>query len=225
MENKPIPVIDLFAGPGGLGEGFSAAGGRKRAGYFQVHLSIEKDSVAYTTLRLRSFFRKFPYGKAPKKYYDLLRGEIESRELFNKYPKEARAAENEVWCAELGGRKTPGSEVDNRIKHAIGNSDKWVLIGGPPCQAYSIIGRSRNRAVKGYRIEADKRHSLYQEYLRIIYRHWPPVFVMENVKGLLSSRANGNGLFSQILSDLKNPAAIYKQSNVYLFSNFCGVLY
>ncbi|MDC0322258.1 hypothetical protein OAL55_02720, partial [Verrucomicrobiales bacterium] len=71
---QPIPVIDLFAGPGGLGEGFTSEfGGRSRK--FEIKLSIEKDEVAHKTLRLRAFFRQFQEGEAPDLYYKYLRGE------------------------------------------------------------------------------------------------------------------------------------------------------
>ena len=59
-----IPVIDVFAGPGGLGEGFSALrDSRSGLPIFKIALSIEKDHVAHLTLRLRSFFRQFPDGQ------------------------------------------------------------------------------------------------------------------------------------------------------------------
>jgi DNA (cytosine-5)-methyltransferase 1 len=63
----------------------------------------------------------------------------------------------------------------------VGRAECWVLIGGPPCQAYSIAARSRNRGIPGYRLEDDRRQRLYEEYLRIVADVWPPVFVMENV--------------------------------------------
>jgi len=52
--SKTIPIIDLFAGPGGLGEGFSAY--KSEGASFKIKLSIEKDAAAHKTLRLRSFF-------------------------------------------------------------------------------------------------------------------------------------------------------------------------
>ena len=68
---KIIPVIDLFAGPGGLGEGFSSfAYNRKKI--FNIKISIEKEKYAHETLELRSFYRKFKDGEAPKEYYDVL---------------------------------------------------------------------------------------------------------------------------------------------------------
>lgn len=201
----PIQVIDLFAGPGGLGEGFSVFCRNEGKKCFQISLSVEKDKFAHATLLLRSFFRQFEQNKVPDEYYAYLRREITRKELFEIYRMEAQKAEFEAWEAELGGETLPDRIVDQRIKEALGQADKWVLIGGPPCQAYSTVGRSRNRAIKGYKPEEDDRHFLYREYLRIISKHWPPVFIMENVKGLLSSVVNGSNIFDSILRDLHNP--------------------
>ncbi len=78
----PIPVIDLFAGPGGLGEGFSSLlnGAGERA--FKIKLSIEMDEQAHRTLELRAFFREFPVGEVPQDYYDYLARKISREELF-----------------------------------------------------------------------------------------------------------------------------------------------
>jgi len=69
-----IPVIDLFAGPGGLSEGFASyCFGTDRP--FRIRLSIEKDIWAHQTLELRAFFRQFG-SRVPEDYYGLLRGEF-----------------------------------------------------------------------------------------------------------------------------------------------------
>jgi DNA (cytosine-5)-methyltransferase 1 len=201
----PIPVIDVFAGPGGLGEGFASLQDSEGQSPFKVCLSIEKDPVAYMTLHLRSFFRQFDHGGVPDDYYEYLRGNIGKEQLFKKYPEEAKNAEQEVWLAELGGEKVDHQEADMRIRNALTGHEKWVLIGGPPCQAYSLIGRSRMKKVKPHEFEKDKRHLLYREYLHIIAAHGPTVFIMENVPGMLSSRINGENIFEKILRDLRNP--------------------
>jgi DNA (cytosine-5)-methyltransferase 1 len=200
-----IPVIDLFAGPGGLGEGFSRSVGPDGSPAFKIRLSIEKDEHAHRTLQLRSFFRQFPHGKAPDDYYECLQGELTVNELFAKHPQAASAAQKEAWLAELGSEHTPASEVKARITTALDGKKEWVLIGGPPCQAYSLAGRSRNRGIKNYTLEGDPKHNLYTEYLRIIADHWPTVFVMENVPGLLSARVSNQGMFERILGDLEAP--------------------
>lgn len=213
-----IPVIDLFAGPGGLGEGFSRypLGAGKR---FKIGLSIEKDPSAHKTLTLRAFFRQFEEGKAPDEYYQYLRGEIGKDELFETFPTEAHAAQEEAQLLTLG-KQDPNALIEKKLR----GSDHWVLIGGPPCQAYSLVGRSKIlggiKREPGESEEAfnkrklatfdeDDRHQLYREYLAIIARHWPSVFVMENVRGILSAKHNGERIFPKILKDLSDPAEVF----------------
>jgi DNA (cytosine-5)-methyltransferase 1 len=204
----PIPVIDLFAGPGGLGEGFSALrrGGRP---VFKIGLSIEKDIDAHRTLELRAFYRQFQDHRVPREYYQYLGGEISREALFDAHPKAARHARKEAWNATLG--VTSPEEIDARIAEAIGGRRNWLLIGGPPCQAYSLVGRSKLIGEKGRKAyESDHRHFLYREYLRVIADFQPRIFVMENVKGLLSATLNGESTISKILADLQRPIdAIY----------------
>jgi len=114
---KRISVIDIFAGPGGLGEGFASFRVSKSFHPFKVCLSIEKDTHAHRTLELRSFFRKFEKTKVPKEYYEYLRGRRSREDLLKKYRPEAEKAALEAWHAELG--KTSDQEVDDRIEEAI----------------------------------------------------------------------------------------------------------
>ncbi len=212
LKNK-IPVIDLFAGPGGLAEGFSSLiqDGQR---VFNICLSIEKDADAHKTLELRSFCRQFPYGHLPREYYDALReSDLKKRDqkiqkLYMIYPNEGEKAKYEAWKAELGSKKYPPELVDERIIEALKGSKDWVLIGGPPCQAYSIVGRSRVGGIDNN----DHRVYLYKEYLRIIAKHQPAVFVMENVQGLLSAKLNGQGIFNRILEDLEDPSKVFSNS-------------
>lgn len=201
---RPVPVIDLFAGPGGLGEGFSALRAHVGQACFDLKLSVEKDPWAHRTLELRAFFRQFPSNQAPGKYYELLRGKTDVDSLYARFPEQAKRATDEAWHAELG--VTPSRDVHRRIEQAIGDAKEWVLIGGPPCQAYSVVGRSRNKGVTGYRPDHDQRQYLYTEYLEIIANHWPAIFVMENVKGLLSAKLRGQRMFELIHEDLASPA-------------------
>lgn len=209
--NKEITVLDLFAGPGGLGEGF-ASFQYSRINPFKIRLSIEKDYYAHQTLQLRSFFRQFPRDRIPFEYYQYLRGCLSREELFRKYPGPAEKARSETWLATLG--ETPEKEIDKRVSQTIGRTDAWLLIGGPPCQAYSTVGRSRmvgeDRKKHTNNYENDHRHHLYREYLRILAVHQPPVFVMENVKGILSSEIKGEKIFTRMLSDLKSPVEAVK---------------
>lgn len=200
----PIPIIDLFAGPGGLGEGFSSLRDHKREPVFEIGLSIEKDPIAHKTLTLRAVFRQLRETKHIQHYYSYIRNEIDEP-TFRKIPAVAMAfahAEKEARCLELG--KADEASIDTEIQAALGGKGTWVLIGGPPCQAYSLAGRARRANDKTF--EDDVKHFLYREYLRIIKVHRPTIFVMENVKGLLSSQHSGSPMFDRILADLCAPA-------------------
>lgn len=222
---RTIPIIDIFAGPGGLSEGFHSARTAQYGLRFASVLSIEKDPVACETLRLRSFFHRFFPGRVPEAYYRFIRGEIPQKELSGYH--EWDQATHQVWNAELG--TIPAAELHARIKERLGGKRDWVLLGGPPCQAYSLVGRARMTGVghagrtnpskastikllrqdRLSRFAKDVRHTLYLEYLRVVAVHQPAVFVMENVKGILSSTISkgeiSGRVFSQIRQDLSSP--------------------
>jgi DNA (cytosine-5)-methyltransferase 1 len=202
-----IPVIDLFAGPGGLGEGFGALRDNTDETVFDIRSSFEKDPIAHRTLALRAFYRAFGHpSDVPGEYYAYLRGSIARENLLGNprfLAQTSRAAE-EAHCDELG--VTPSEEVDRKIALALKGDRPWVLIGGPPCQVYSVVGRSRWRRENVERFEGDHRHFLYMEYLRIIQKFRPAAFVLENVRGVLSSTHGGSSIFKRILDDLSNPS-------------------
>jgi len=200
-----IPVIDLFAGPGGLGEGFSSVMDSRGRQVFRLATSIEKDPIAHRTLRLRAIFRRLKAVDSLSEYYAYVRGHISYEEFCrDSIVKQAlQEADSETRCAVLGSDQE--SKIDGWIRSGIGKQAEWLLIGGPPCQAYSLAGRSRR--TNDTTFEDDEKHFLYKEYLRIIRKFEPPVFVMENVKGILSSTHGGDGVFSRILKDLKAPRA------------------
>src|SRR5215470_5096763 len=200
-DRRFIPVIDIFAGPGGLGDGFSAfeVNGRRP---FRICLSVESNPFAHETLRLRSFFRHFRRDEVPGEYYSFVRGEIGHQDLFEAHSSEAEAARRKTWLAELG--RVKDRVVDDRIRQALTGSDNWILMGGPPCQAYSIVGRTRTGGIRA----DDHRVYLYREYLRIVARHRPSIFVLENVPGLLTARVLGKLMFPMVLGDLENPARL-----------------
>lgn len=214
----PIPVIDLFAGPGGLGEGFSRASTLR----FEIAVSIEKDAMAYETLLLRAAHRSVARsGRATRSLWGKWDDIIASSpwaEAFNTlersgldvFQEACAAARREAWNLELGpdSQKIVSDGIRDRLRPFMRNGklpDNAVLIGGPPCQAYSVVGRSRNRGKEGYVAEEDHRHFLYREYLQVISEFRPAVFVMENVKGILTSKVADRQIFQSIMSDLERP--------------------
>jgi DNA (cytosine-5)-methyltransferase 1 len=196
------PVIDLFAGPGGLGEGFASARDEDRRSRFRSVVSIERDQFSHETLLLRHFFRHFPDGEVPDDYYEFLAGRITRSELFDRHPVAYADAKLSALRISLG--KESHAEVRQIIRRRLAGSDHWALVGGPPCQAYSLVGRARMKGDPEF--EQNEKHTLYLEYLRIIADHRPPIFVMENVKGLLSATIEGKSTINRIVRDLQRPA-------------------
>lgn len=192
-------VVDLFAGPGGLAEGFSSVRAADGSRIFDIALSVEMEPNAFATLRLRSFFRQFE--KAPSEYYDYIAGRISKEKMLAAHPDEWKAAEEETMQLELG--PDTREELDPVLEKLRNAPEPIILIGGPPCQAYSVVGRNKNRSLADYDPAKDKRHYLYKEYIRIIEKLQPTAFVMENVKGILSSKVDKNGIFLRILEDLR----------------------
>ncbi len=204
MSVKSIPVIDVFAGPGGLNEGFSRVGVGRTTG-FNTALSIEMDPVACRTLRLRSIARQLSGTPRYEDYIGYVVGRL-SYDQFVAIPEVSAAADvanDEVLELELGPDNRSVSRMAIGAALAASSATEWALIGGPPCQAYSLAGRSRRANDETFAL--DKKHFLYREYLAIIQDFAPSVFVMENVKGLLSSTHSESPMFDLILSDLKSP--------------------
>lgn len=209
-QKKPYPVVDVFAGPGGLGEGFASVLNSDDTPKFKSVVSIERDEFSHQTLKLRHFFRSFPHGEAPDEYYDYLADKIQVEDLYDRFKKQSREAEDSALQISLGPENH--DRVKKIIKSRISRQEKWAFVGGPPCQAYSLVGRSRMMGNPDF--EQDERHFLYKEYLKIIIDHQPPVFVMENVKGLLSAKVKGKPIINRIVSDLSKPkAALGKGTN------------
>jgi DNA (cytosine-5)-methyltransferase 1 len=209
---NPIKVVDLFAGPGGLGEGFSSL---EKGEAFSILLSAEMDPAAHKTLQLRAYYRGARGNKKDLAPYYRFCNESDA-------PPMADLANKSLWeeAEEEAQRLTLGTPESNKVvSDAIrkaglhrGN-EPWILIGGPPCQAYSLVGRARNRGKADYDPKKDGRHFLYVEYLRLLHEFGPPLFVMENVKGILSSEVGGKKIFHEILQDLANPSRVFGKNS------------
>lgn len=220
---NPIPIIDLFAGPGGLGEGFSSL---KNGKAFKIGASIEMNPHAHQTLQLRAFYRLLKT-EAPEQmtsYYNYCNGlsdqpwDSSNKNLWDESNKEAILGEL--------GKPEDNQRLENSIKKlGLSNKTPWVLIGGPPCQAYSLVGRARNQGISGYIAENDHRHFLYKEYLSVIQKFSPAVFVMENVKGILSAKIAGKYIFHSILKDLACPTGNGGDHKYRIHSLSCNTFY
>ena len=199
--DSDFAVVDLFAGAGGLGEGFASYTDPSGRRPFRLLLSVENDPVAWETLYLRHFLRRFPTS-FPDEYYAFLNGETPEPEWARLFPKEIESAAREALCLELGKPATTRKVTAQieRLRRSYGS--RTVLIGGPPCQGYSLVGRARNSGRDDYDPDDDPRLTLYRHYLTILKRLRPAAFVMENVRGILSSSRRGENIFPSVCRDL-----------------------
>lgn len=185
MKGKPT-FIDLFAGAGGLSEGFIRAG-------YQPIAHVEMDKAACLTLKTRMVYHELSRRKKLGIYESYLKGEINRNALYQSVDKEIL---DTVINTEIGGINN--KSLFKKIDGLVNGGEVDFIIGGPPCQAYSLIGR----AALGKKVKMDKRNFLYKEYAKFLKRYKPKYFVFENVPGLKSA---GDG---KIYNDIKK---LYKK--------------
>lgn len=124
LTKENYPVVDLFAGPGGLGEGFSSLW-NSNSYIFRPEISIEQDQFAHRTLLLRHFFRCFVPGEVPVEYYRYLSGELPLSDLAEMYPREWAKASDSALHISLGD--ATHEDVRRRIADRLKGRRKWVL--------------------------------------------------------------------------------------------------
>ena len=170
MPRKKYTVIDLFAGAGGLSEGFIQAG-------FVPIAHVEMDKDACNTLRTRCCFHYLRASNQLDIYYKYLKGEITREGLYTSVPAEVT---NAVINVEISDKTI--NDTFSKIKLLTNGSQIDMIIGGPPCQAYSLLGRHRKTMAD------DPRTLLYLQYGKFLKEFTPKGFVFENVPGLLSAK-------------------------------------
>lgn len=193
-------AVDLFAGCGGLGEGFKQAG-------FETIASVDMNYWACETMRTRHLYYELSKPKGRSLYNEYVMGRIARDHILETYPETKTVINHRVIQAVFGVNRTVkiiGKIEASRKLHEASNVH--VLLGGPPCQPYSLVGRSRDP----FRMENDKRHFLYRYYLQLLEYLQPDFFVYENVPGLFSARAKGNAIFMKLLSDFSSLDPCYE---------------
>lgn len=168
----PYNFIDLFAGAGGLSEGFIQAGFEPIA-----HVEIEKS--ACNTLKTRTAFHYLKANKKEGVYLSYLKGQITREELYGNIPNELL---DSVINIPIGSENN--QEIQDKINKLLGKRKVDLIIGGPPCQAYSLVGRARSKT----KMKGDSRNYLFVQYAEFLEKYNPKMFVFENVIGLKSAR-------------------------------------
>lgn len=178
--------IDLFAGAGGFAEGF------KRAG-FEPAAFIEADPAACFTLKTRLSFYYLKENNKLDIYIKYLKGEISRDQLYSIIPS---CILESVINLSIGDANN--SKIFQVIEKLIGKKNIDVIIGGPPCQAYSLVGRARDK--NG--MQEDPRNYLYVQYGKYLKKYRPKLFIFENVTGLIS--AEKGRYFKDIQGDFRH---------------------
>ena len=172
MASKKYTFIDLFAGCGGLSEGFYREG-------FKALAHVEINHFACETLRTRMKH----YG-----YKDIDKEVIE--------------------------HDITADDIIEKIDNAVNGRDVDMIIGGPPCQAYSTAGRGRDKVG----MATDARNYLFESYVKILEHYRPKLFVFENVTGILSAKANGKAIFPQVIKALGKEYKVIGDPETILFN-------
>jgi len=173
---KELNYIDLFAGAGGLSEGFIRAGFKPIA-----HVEMNKD--ACDTIKTRTAYHWLKENEKSRIYNDYLKSESKNKEeLWKNIPQNLI---NSIINKEISDSTLP--EIFETIDKKLNGNRIDLIIGGPPCQAYSLVGRARKD------MESDPRNYLYKHYVKFLERYHPKIFIFENVPGILSAK-NGDYL-------------------------------
>ncbi|WHF52510.1 DNA cytosine methyltransferase [Chryseobacterium gotjawalense] len=197
-----IKFIDLFAGAGGLSEGFI------RAGFTPIaHVEMNKD--ACDTLRTRTAFHWLKEEGRVDEYYDYLKGDITRDVLWEKIPEHLIKS---VINTEISEETLP--TIFDQIDAELEQKEVDLIIGGPPCQAYSVAGRVRKDMTN------DPRNHLYKHYVEFLKKYQPKMFVFENVPGILTAK---NGHYLQLIFDAVREAG-YELDKQVLNARDFGVL-
>ncbi len=133
---------------------------------------------------------------------------VKERMRFYNYSE--KAIKDSVICGDL-----TLVDVHNQIDDVIGNTKIDVLVGGPPCQSFSSVGRAQDRNS----MRDDPRNYLFRSYLEILEKHKPKIFVFENVSGLLSAKPNGNHLFPEIIESMSEFYSVCDEKETILLNS------
>ena len=199
--------LDLFAGAGGLSEGFIQAG-------YTPLAHVEMDKAACFTLKTRAAYHWLRSNNKLSIYNSYLSGKISREALYDAVPS---GVLDSVLNFEISEESLPA--IFQRIDSLLGNKSLDLIVGGPPCQAYSLVGRARSETG----MVGDQRNYLYKLYAKFLQRYRPKFFVFENVVGLLSAKEEDGSLHFDNMRKLFKSCGYSTEFNVLNASHY-GVL-
>jgi len=214
--NSQFHAVDLFAGSGGLSEGFRQVG-------FDILAQIEMDKWACETLRTRHFYYGLKKAHKLFLYHKYLKNEYSLEKILVNFNELETSIKHRVIQSTFGIDST--NDIITKIeasKKLHGASHYHVVLGGPPCQPYSLAGRARDP----FRMEKDDRHFLYRYYLDMLECLQPDFFVYENVPGLFTARSKGKEIFIKMLKDFSslNPPYIITPPLEQIYEDPCSYI-
>lgn len=199
--------IDLFSGAGGLSEGFIRAG-------FKPVAHVEIDKAACNTMITRAAYHYLKKTDNFQPYLEYLQNKISRTELYSLIPEKERES---VINLPIGGENN--KIIFNKIDSLREKKSIDLIIGGPPCQAYSVVGRSRDKN----RMQGDSRNYLFIEYAKFLEYYQPKYFVFENVIGLKSAKTKDGKSYLEMMCDLFKEKGYHTEYKVLEAKDF-GVL-
>lgn len=199
--------IDLFSGAGGLSEGFIRAG-------FKPVAHVEIDRAACNTMITRAAYHYLKKSDNFQPYLDYLQNKISRTELYSLIPEKERES---VINIPIGGDNN--KVIFDKIDLLKENKTIDFIIGGPPCQAYSVVGRSRDKN----RMQGDSRNYLFLEYAKFLEYYQPKFFVFENVIGLKSAKTKDGKSYLEMMRELFKEKGYHTEYKVLEAKDF-GVL-
>ena len=203
MKNSPT-YISVFAGAGGLSEGFIKAG-------FSPIAHVEMDKAASFTLKTRNAYHWLKENDKTSLYVDYLNGKITRSELYNLIPE---SDIDSVINSEIS--EFTIKDIFKKIDRLLNGKLPELIIGGPPCQAYSLVGRSRDEN----NMRGDKRNYHYIHYAKFLKKYKPKYFLFENVTGLLSAKSKSGDLYLHKMRSLFHECGYKTEYKVLTASNY-----
>ena len=192
---KRLNFIDLFAGCGGLSEGFL------QSGHFNGLAHVEWETPMVNTLRKRLSDK---WGESP----EMAKSKVIQFDIQKTHELLSGDWSDETKALYVDNNS---SQAQNGLDSIVNGDNVDVIIGGPPCQAYSIHGRAKDKDS----MENDYRNYLFESFVKVVNHYRPKVFVFENVAGLLSAKPKGISIVNEIYKAFKSIGyTIYDPENL-----------